>query len=329
MTIKQQGGVFGRNPTFNNVTAEGTTSLDGPVVINESGADVDFRVESDTQQNALFVDGTNGHVGVGIANPPYNLVVSNGGAEGLEIGPGYLGGRTLFQNYNRATGQYVASWEYASEYVWNIGGTEKMRLNTSGNLAFASGQGVTTSGATDLGLGTNGNVDDAVLDTANNFLVGMSSIPIAGDANSIQVNGPGPQFRIFNTTAGTGQSYKIQMTEFGTLFIANASTDGVYMTYGATSWTSTSDINEKNVTGRIEDGLAKINTLTPATFTWKNDETNTPQVGLIAQEVQQILPEVVSDNGEGVLGIRYTEVIPLLVAAIQELTERLEALEGK
>jgi hypothetical protein len=158
MTIKQQGGVFGRNPTFNDVTAEGTTSLDGPVVINESGADVDFRVEGDTQQNALFVDGTNGHVGVGIANPPYNLVVSNGGAEGLEIGPGYLGGRILFQNYNRATSAYVAAWEYASEYVWSIGGTEKMRLNTSGNLAFPSGNGIDFSAT--AGTGTSELFDD-------------------------------------------------------------------------------------------------------------------------------------------------------------------------
>jgi hypothetical protein len=158
MTIKQQGGVFGRNPTFNNVTAEGSTSLDGPVVINQSGADVDFRVEGDTQQNALFVDGTNGHVGIGIANPPFNLVVSNGGAEGLEIGPGYLGGRTLFQNYNRSTSAYVAAWEFASEYVWNIGGTEKMRLNTSGNLAFASGNGIDFSATS--GTGTSELFDD-------------------------------------------------------------------------------------------------------------------------------------------------------------------------
>ena len=158
MTIKQQGGIFGRNPTFNDITAEGSTSLDGPVVINESGADVDFRVESDTQANALFVDGTNGHVGVGIANPPYNLVVSNGGAEGLEIGAGYLGGRNLFQNYNRSTSAYVAAWEYASEYVWNIGGTEKMRLNTSGNLAMASGNGIDFSATS--GTGTSELFDD-------------------------------------------------------------------------------------------------------------------------------------------------------------------------
>lgn len=158
MTIKQQGGVFGRNPTFNDVTVEGTTSLDGPVVINESGADVDFRVESDTKTSALFVDGTTGNVGVGTNSALYNLVISNGGAEGLEIGPGYAGNRTLFQNYNRATGQYVAAWEYASEYVWNIGGTEKMRLNTSGNLAMAAGNGIDFSATS--GTGTSELFDD-------------------------------------------------------------------------------------------------------------------------------------------------------------------------
>lgn len=173
MTIKQQGGIFGRNPTFNNLTTEGVASLDGPVVINDSGADVDFRVESDTQPNAIFVDGTNGHVGVGIANPPYRLVVSNGGAEGLEIGPGYLGGRTLFQNYNRATSAYVAAWEYASEYVWNIGGTEKMRLNTSGNLAMAAGNGIDFSATS--GTGTSELFDDYEEGTWTPTIAGQSS----------------------------------------------------------------------------------------------------------------------------------------------------------
>ena len=173
MTIKQHGGVFGRNPTFNDVTAEGTTSLDGPVVINESGADVDFRVESDTKTSALFVDGTTGNVGVGTNNAPYNLVISNGGAEGLEIGPGYAGNRTLFQNYNRATSQYVAAWEYASEYVWSIGGTEKMRLNTSGNLAMAAGNGIDFSATS--GTGTSELFDDYEEGTWTPEFVGSTS----------------------------------------------------------------------------------------------------------------------------------------------------------
>lgn len=189
--------------------------------------------------------------------------------------------------------------------------------------------GVSTEGATDLGLGTNGSVSGAILDTANNLIIGRSTKLSPGDANSIQVMNDGPQYVIMNTTAGSGQSYNLFMSAFGTMFFQNASSAGVYMTYGATSWTSTSDLRKKNVTGRIEDALTKVNTLTPARFTWKSDETNTPQVGLIAQEVQAVMPEVVTDDGEGTLGIRYAETVPLLVAAIQELTARIETLEGK
>jgi hypothetical protein len=50
------------------------------VVVNESGADVDFRVESDTVENALFVDGATGNVGVG-ATPSFSVDVVRSGGE--------------------------------------------------------------------------------------------------------------------------------------------------------------------------------------------------------------------------------------------------------
>ena len=52
-----------------NQTFTGTTTLDGAVVINESSADVDFRVESDNQTHAVFVQGSDGFVGINIAAP--------------------------------------------------------------------------------------------------------------------------------------------------------------------------------------------------------------------------------------------------------------------
>jgi len=225
----------------------------------------------------------------------------------------------------------VGDWATFNGSVWQRveggAGLNGTTLDVSGVSTLTGG--VTTSGATDLGLGTNGSVTGALLDTANNLIIGRSTKLNPGDANSVQVMSNGPQYVIMNTTAGAGQSYNLFMSQFGTMFFQNASGAGVYMTYGATSWTSTSDIRKKNVTGKIEDALAKVNSLTPARFTWKSDETNTPQVGLIAQEVQAVLPEVVTDDGEGTLGVRYAETVPLLVAAIQELTARLAILEGK
>ena len=55
--------------TSSNITTTGTTSLDGAVTINESSADVDFRVESNGNANMLFVDGGNDVVGIGTSSP--------------------------------------------------------------------------------------------------------------------------------------------------------------------------------------------------------------------------------------------------------------------
>ena len=60
------------------VTTDGA-NLNGAVVINESGANVDFRIESDTDVNAFFLKGSNGRVGIGTGSPSYTLDVSGTG----------------------------------------------------------------------------------------------------------------------------------------------------------------------------------------------------------------------------------------------------------
>lgn len=53
------------------------------------------------------------------------------------------------------------------------------------------------------------------------------------------------------------------------------------------------------------------------------------QFGLIAQEVQAIFPETVVDRGDGMLGIKYTEFIPLLIKAYQEQQAEIESLKAR
>jgi endosialidase-like protein len=79
-----------------------------------------------------------GNVGIGATNPLYNLVVANGGHEGMEFGAGYISGRNFLQNYNRNTSAYVQFDQVASLYTWQINGTEKMRLDASGNLGIGT-----------------------------------------------------------------------------------------------------------------------------------------------------------------------------------------------
>ncbi|MDH3245659.1 MAG: tail fiber domain-containing protein [Saprospiraceae bacterium] len=94
----------------------------------------------------------------------------------------------------------------------------------------------------------------------------------------------------------------------------------------------TSDIREKTAIEEIDYGLDDILKLRPVTYKWKDRTYEDPHLGLIAQEVQQIIPEVVVDkdfkkdpySGEvnvetlDRLGMRSTELIPVLIKAIQE-----------
>jgi len=113
------------------------------------------------------------------------------------------------------------------------------------------------------------------------------------------------------------QTYRMQVASGQIQVIA--SSGGVYLPSGGTGWGSLSDENLKNITGLITNGIDAVKSLRAARYTWKSDETNKPQVGLIAQDIRAVLPEAVDENSDGFLGVRYSDVIPLLVAAIQEL----------
>jgi Chaperone of endosialidase len=238
-------------------------------------------------------------------------------------------------------------------------GSEQMRLDTSGNLGIgttspaslnpnSSYNVVTVTAKTDQattvgsyyqsGVGQYGYINSSLIsntatpapflfqtgstermriDSSGNLLVGTTSY--------------GPYTtRLTLQYAGTTRWSVGPTSSTDTFYISSSSSStGVYLTASGTSWTSNSDENLKNITGTIQNGLEKIATLRAAEFTWKADATNKPQVGLIAQDVQKVLPEVIDTNVDGHLGVRYTEVIPLLVAALQELSAEVTALKAK
>ena len=70
-----------------------------------------------------------GYVGIGTTNPSYKCVISNSGAEGLELGPGYVSGANLLQNYNRSNSQYVRADYVASIHRWYQGNTSTVNIH--------------------------------------------------------------------------------------------------------------------------------------------------------------------------------------------------------
>lgn len=87
-----------------------------------------------------------------------------------------------------------------------------------------------------------------------------------------------------------------------------------------------SDARAKTSVKTLQGGLDAICELRPVSFTWREDDSGS-SLGLVAQEVAEVLPEVVSEpaDGDGRLGIDYTELVAVLVDAVQ--TQQAEADE--
>jgi hypothetical protein len=91
----------------------------------------------------------------------------------------------------------------------------------------------------------------------------------------------------------------------------------------ATDLNSSSDARLKKDVATVTSALDKVDALRGVTFTWK--DSNVKSIGLIAQEVKEVLPEIISTDDDGFMGIRYTNVIGVLVEAIKELKADFEA----
>lgn len=85
--------------------------------------------------------------------------------------------------------------------------------------------------------------------------------------------------------------------------------------------TAFSDIRLKENIKPIENSLEKINKLTGITYNLIGD--NKKQAGLIAQDVQKVLPEVIVENKDGMLSVDYSRIVALLINAINELDKRI------
>ena len=89
------------------------------------------------------------------------------------------------------------------------------------------------------------------------------------------------------------------------------------------------DARLKTNVKRITDALAKVEKINGVTFNWLNPtaDQNRTEAGVIAQEIQEVLPEVVTTREDGMLAVRYERIIALLIESIKELKQEVEQLK--
>lgn len=177
-------------------------------------------------------------------------------------------------------------------YLWKLGGTTSLTLDSSGNLLVGGGtsfQGVTAQA---IVSGVDGG--------------GVSTTKTQLTPDKINYNGSA-----------------------GTFYVLDYAGTGVKLTTGSTSWAAQSDIRFKDVIEPIAAALDKVSALRAVIGKYKTDKTGIRRSFLIAQDLAATFPEAVDFSDQENLGVRYTEVVPLLVAAIKELSAKNDALEAR
>jgi len=136
---------------------------------------------------------------------------------------------------------------------------------------------------------------------------------VASPAEKLYVNG----------TCRVAGQLGVGMAAGGTVGTIQASND-------ITAFAS-SDIRLKNNLSTIDKALDKVKSLQGIEFDWIEDEEIHPNkghdVGVIAQEVEKILPEVVDTRDNGYKAVKYEKIVPLLIEAIKDLSKQVDGLK--
>jgi len=154
---------------------------------------------------------------------------------------------------------------------------------------------------------------------------------ISGDTKTLEIvnaSGSSTQIYVRHSSAAAGRYWRYGADHNNTLYVINQDTTGVYMPNGNTGWTGLSDERYKDIIEPITGAVEKVASLRAVIGKFKTDEEDRRRAFLIAQDVQTVLPEAVDASNPERLGVTLTDIIPLLVAALKESKERIEALEA-
>ena len=165
---------------------------------------------------------------------------------------------------------------------------------------------------------TSANTANAIVtrDASGNFTAGTITATLSGNATNISAY-------TINQNVGSSNSPTFAgLTVNGTI---NATADIVAY--------YTSDKRFKSNIQLITDAVAKVNKLNGVTWDWNEDVNEivkqSPKTGLIAQEVQEVLPEVVVERVDGYLGLDYSKMMGLMVEAIKEQQRQIDELKSR
>ncbi len=285
-----------------NLRVESTNSLGAGVLLSSgtsnsrvysaSQSDADIRFAT-TGSDRMQIT-SNGFVGINVLSPKEMLHVSKG---------------SILQESNSYP---------STDGNWNLIGIDSSLTLYNGHMANSS------SSAVEMGLGTD------VTSTSN-----VPSINWYSDLNPPR----DMVFNYINTYGGSPTTEIMRLLNDGKVLIGATTPPGsteILQVNGdvyANNIGGPSDVKFKKDIKQIDKALEKVSSLEGVQYQWRKEEFKTRNFpdgvsyGLIAQELEKVIPEIVNTNSDGYKSVNYLELIPFLVQSIKELKGEVESLQ--
>ena len=306
----------------------GTISSGGSGTPGGLDTEVQFNDSGSFGGNSFFTfDKTTGTVNVS------NVVVTNTITTGTGSGGIITGANVIYSNTfiaNTGSGGVIAGANviYSNTFVANTGGYIEFADGTKQYTANAGGGGSdqtardTANAAFDHANGSFGHANGS-FDSSNSIINGTVTIKANIDsdsitANSITINVSSQLFSLGVGTPSSGVEGEIRAANDVTAFYS-------------------SDIRLKENVVQISHALEKVMQINGVHFDWKDDYieerggedgffVRKNNIGIIAQEIEKVLPEIVVTKSNGYKAVRYELIVALLIQAIKELNEKIDKM---
>jgi len=271
--------------------------------------------------NRFTIDST-GNVGIGVTPSAwgvntkamqlgdYAAIFSNtaNGSANISMNASFDGTNWKYKNsnwpanyYSQINGQHQW-WNAPSSGAGGAGTTatftQAMTLDASGRLLVAR-----------TGAG---------LDNTSGVTIGQASIGMQSEGNATQI--------VVNRTTSDGTIVDLRRN--------NSSVGNISVTTSGATFNSTSDYRLKESVAPLSGGLARVNALKPSIYKWKSDGSDGE--GFLAHELAEVVPAAVTGEKDAVnedgsikaQSIDMSRIVPILVAAIKELSAEVNALKN-